>query len=335
MDDLPPLPLRTRLMVGFTSLAVGCAGAEGLARLGDGGALPHLALFHQDAGGSIGLRPQASQDIAGPQDSFSVRTDRAGCRVGRDADPSGWLVVGDSQVLGMGVEGEQTFAALGGHHNCGVPGFGVGDAAARAAALHRADTRGVLIVVNQANDWEEGLVPVDERYDVAGGRLIRTASKGVVGRAFWSSPLPRSHLLYYVAMLGMALSQGSAPPPAWLTAPADQGPQTRALAAEVDRLARALQPTPVVAAFLPVDVAAAEERVPSSPFGRYTGGAARPWAETHLRDQLEDALTVARFVDLLPALQGRPDAFLGDDYHLSPDGHARVAAALAPHLEAP
>ena len=44
---------------------------------------------------------------------------------------------------------------------------------------------------------------------------------------------------------------------------------------------------------------------------------------------------MARFVDLLPALEGRPDAFLGGDYHLSPDGHARVAAALAPHLEAP
>ncbi len=84
----------------------------------------------------------------------------------------------------------------------------------------------------------------------------------------------------------------------------------------------------MVVAFLPVDVAATQARVPLSPFGKYTGATVQPWTESTLRDQLEEHLHVARFIDLLPTLRDQPEAFLDGDYHLSPAGHARVAEAL-------
>jgi hypothetical protein len=332
MSESEPLPLRTRALVGLTSLAVGCVGAEALTRFADGGALPHLALFEQNESGTIALQALAEQTVAGPNGPFSVETDASGCRVGSIPHEQGWLIVGDSQVLGMGVLGDETFSARGGHRNCGVPGHGVADAAVRAHALVGEKTQGVVVVVNQANDWEEGLVPVEERYTVSGGRLLRSAAQGQVGKAFWASPLPRSHLLYSVAMLGLALAHEPGPPPDWMASPEQQATHTASLADTLDALARRLEPLPVVAVYLPVDVAADETRVPSSPFGRYTGGPVQPWAETHLRDQLQDALSVARFVDLLPVLHGHPGAFLEQDYHLSAEGHSRVAAALASHL---
>lgn len=335
MTDPAPLPLRTRVLVGLTSLAVGCGGAEVLTRLVDGGALPHLALFSKTPDGTIVLAPNAHQTLTSPSGVFSVQTDAAGCRSATQSASSGWLVVGDSQVLGMGVEADQTFAALGRHRNCGVPGHGVADAVRRAEHLVDPETRGVLVVINQANDWDEGLESVETRYTVAGGRLLRQEAQGRLGRAFWASPLPESHLLYSVAMLGLALSHEPSPVPSWMAAPARQSTLTRQLAGAVDDLAGRLAPVPVVAAYLPVDVAADPTRVPSSPFGRYTGGPVQPWTETHLRDQLKDAFTVARFVDLLPALQSHADAFLDQDYHLSASGHARVAAVLGPHLDAP
>ncbi len=335
MTDPAPLPLRTRVLVGLTSLAVGCGGAEVLTRLANGGALPHLALFTEGTDGAIALASNARQTVASRSGPFSIQTDAAGCRVASTSATSGWIVVGDSQVLGMGVEADQTFAARGRHHNCGVPGHGVSDAVRRAERLQGPETRGILVVVNQANDWDEGLESIENRYAVVGGRLLRQKAQGSLGRAFWASPLPQSHLLYAVAMLGLAFSHDPSPTPRWMAEPAGQSALTLRFAKAIDGLAQRLTPVPVVAAYLPVDVAADPTRVPSSPFGRYTGGPVQPWAETHLRDQFQDALTVARFVDLLPALHSHPEAFLDQDYHLSTDGHARVAAALEPHLDLP
>jgi hypothetical protein len=114
--------------------------------------------------------------------------------------------------------------------------------------------------------------------------------------------------------------------------PAGQDTGSRALADAILGFSAAHPNLTVVTAFLPVDVAVSAERVPSSPFGRYAGSVSpAPWEDRTLRDQLRSALagSPVRFVDLGDTLAETPEAFLDADYHLSPAGHAAVAARLA------
>lgn len=319
------------------SALLGLAGAELIVRVGSGGALPHLRLFVQD-GTDIGLEPDACADVRhAAGHGFLVCADAAGHRT-PSAEPDAWLVVGDSQVLGMGVDGGDAFPALNGWTNGGVPGHGLADALATAEqhiSAHR--PAGVVVVINQANDWEEALLPAGERYRVAGGLLLRADSASGWGESFWDSPLSRLQLLSYVALLASAPRVAAdAAPPAWMAEPAAQEDTTRALAAAIDGFASDHPKLTVVIAFLPVDVAISADRVPSSPFGRYAGSVTpAPWEEQTLRDQLRDALDAQppgsepiRFVDLGEPLAATPGAFLDADYHLSAAGHAAVAAHL-------
>ncbi len=220
-------------------------------------------------------------------------------------------------------------AFAGEHLNAGVPGHGVADALARAEhLLSDGAPRGVLVVVNQANDWEEALQPAAERYAVVGGWLLQEPAASW----FWGTPLSRSHLLYFTGLLlavegPAALAGASADPPRWLVAPQEMAPTSAAMGAAIVDFAAAHPGLDVRAAFLPVDVAAARSRRGASPFGSRLGGA-RPWEETTLRDQLIAALGGLPTVDLLPILKDRPAAFQDRDYHLSVEGHAQVAAAL-------
>lgn len=339
------VPTRIKLALMALSFVVGGALSEGLIRVIDGGALPHLALFDQADDGRIVLLPDRSMDVRAPGGQiFEVATDALGLRalsVGAEVSSGDdWLVVGDSQVLGMGVGAEQAFAARPGFINAGVPGHGVADAVAQARALAPVlHPEAVVVVVNQANDWEEGTAPAGDRYSVYGGWLLRAEVAHSPWRAFWSSPLSRVHLLTYIAMLAtvgqtadFGASAGDAPP--WLASPAQQGSVSAALAAQIDGLASQLAPLPVIAAFLPVDVAASRDRMELSPFGRLAAACgARPWQEDTLRDQLLSSLKQARAVDLGAALRDRPDAFLDRDYHLSPIGHDLVGDQLAKALE--
>jgi hypothetical protein len=326
-----PAWFKAGMMAG--SAVLGLVGAELIVRLGSGGALPHLRLFVQD-GDTIGLQPDACADVRhAAGHGFEVCADSAGHRT-PTAAPGSWLVVGDSQVLGMGVDADAAFPAVNGWTNGGVPGHGVADALATAESALRSDQpAGVVVVINQANDWEEALLPAGQRYRVAGGLLLRAEAATGPGAAFWDSPMSRLQLLSYVALLaGAPRVAADATPPAWMADPAGQDTGSRALADAILGFSAAHPNLTVVTAFLPVDVAVSAERVPSSPFGRYAGSVSpAPWEDRTLRDQLRSALagSPVRFVDLGDTLAETPEAFLDADYHLSPAGHAAVAARLA------
>lgn len=339
MTEAPPpvvVPTWFKAAVMGGSAVLGLVGAELIVRAGSGGALPHLRLFVQD-GDTIGLEPDACADVRhAAGHGFEVCADAAGHRT-PSAAPGSWLVVGDSQVLGMGVDGDAAFPAVNGWTNGGVPGHGLADALATAEAAMQADRpAGLVLVLNQANDWEEGLLPAGRRYRVAGGLLLRSEAATGAGAAFWDSPLSRLQLLSYVALLASAPRVAAdATPPAWMADPAGQLAQSQALSAAILGFAGKHPELTVVTAFLPVDVAVSAERVPSSPFGRYAEGVSpAPWEDRTVRDQLRSAFadSPVRFVDLGVPLAETPGAFLDADYHLSPAGHAAVAAHLAEAL---
>ena len=340
MAEEAPIPLGLRLGVALVSLALTVGVAELLIRWADGGALPHLRLFHEEAGAITLLAEAAATLRRADGGTFTVATDAHGLRVGASArpGPGAPLVVGDSQVLGMGVSAEEAFPARLGAHNAGVPGHGLTDALARAEALLPAlQPRALVVIINQANDWEDGTTPLTARMAVRGGWLIdRTRAEGPMGRLFWASPLSRSHLLY----LSSLLLRGPAPdagPPAWMADPAGQQPQSEALAAAVHAFAAAHPALPLTLAFLPVDVAAQEARVASSPFGAAARAVSLPpWSDRQLFDQLAAALGPAHpLVDLTPVLRAAPALFQEADYHLSAAGHAAVASALAAPIGGP
>lgn len=339
MTEAPPVEVPTWFKVGVMvgSVVLGLGLAELVVRAGSGGALPHLRLFEQD-GDTVSLQQDRCADVRHAAGHvYAVCTGQRGLR-NEQSHPTA-LVVGDSQVLGMGVPDDAPFAARAGWLNGGVPGHGVADALAHADVLLPGlpPTLPVVVVVNQANDWEEGLTRAGERYRVTGGLLLRTESASGLGSAFWSSPLSHLQLLSYIALLASAprVAPDEAPP-AWMSDPAGQAATSHALADAIDAFADRHPDRTVLAAFLPVDVAVDQERVEASPFGRYAGAVdPPPWADRQLHDQLRENLDRARFIDLSETLAGTPGAFLDADYHLSEAGHAAVAPALQAALAAP
>ncbi len=342
----PSIPLGVRLaFAGISALIAGVA-AEAVVRNADDGGLPTLGIFATD-GDRIVLAPDACARMLRLDGGvYTICTDADGMRKASGAVTSGgWLVVGDSQVLGMGVADDETFAAYASRGpsdgsgsapvrliNAGVPGYGVADARAQANALVPIlHPDGVIFVVNQANDWDEGVERATVRTTVRGGWLLTAENAQGIGAWFWATPLSRSHLLYHGWMQLYSARPGSADPSGGaslgLGSAKAVAPITKALAAEIQAFAASHPTLPTVAVFLPADAATSEARAAMSPFA-HTGS---PWSDTSLRDAFQEALWSVPLLDLRPALAA-PDSFLHQDYHLSPAGHARVAAALAPTL---
>jgi lysophospholipase L1-like esterase len=324
----PPLP---QAALWVTAIALGLAIAECGARLVDGGAAPRLGIFRDDDG-RIEPVPGSATRFRHPTGRVTrVDIDADGCRAG--GANGGWLAVGDSQVLGQGVEDDETFEALASAAgvpiaNGGVPGFGVEDALARAEGLAPATgAKGVLVFVNQLNDWEEAGRPVTERLAVRGGYLVTRANANSFAGQILASPLGRSHVVF-----GLLLASASPPPPAAPAALRD----AKASAKDTDRIARAINSFAAdhpelrtVAALLPADIEAAPSRAERSA-AWFTGFTPGTWTE--LRATLTPRLAGVTIVDLTPALTDQPDAFLDSDTHLSPKGHRLVADALTAAL---
>jgi len=196
-----------RALLGLT---VGLVLAEVAFCVRDGGAFPHLNVYAADASRGVRLRPGATEKVSFSNNPItSVRINDQGYRGGAwpPAGPDEVVVVGDSQVFGLGVEENETFSvvlqgALGGGRvvrNLGVPTYGPDEYnAALDEALARRPAKTVIYVVNLANDLFEANRPNRERHAVWDGWAVRkeTAPASVIefpGRALLYS---RSHAFY-------------------------------------------------------------------------------------------------------------------------------------------
>jgi hypothetical protein len=171
----------------LAGLAVGCAIAEFAFSSRDGGAFPHLNVYVPDAELGVRLRPDATERVAfGPNPPTSVRINAQGFR-GADWPAPGTdeiLVVGDSQVFGLGVEETETMAAqlaalLPGKTvlNGGVPTYGPQEYAKVVAEVFaRRKPKAVVFVVNFANDLFEAARPNKDRHTVWDGWAVHRES---------------------------------------------------------------------------------------------------------------------------------------------------------------
>lgn len=197
-----------RLLQVLAGLAAGVAIAEGAFWLRDDGAFPHLNVYVEDSELGVRLRPGAKQRVRfGGNPTTSVRINVQGFR-GEDWPPDprdSILVVGDSQVFGLGVEENETFSArlatltnrpvL----NAGVPTLGPPEMlqlARELVASHKPRT--VVLTINMVNDLFEIARRNRERHRVWDGWAVRieTAPVSTIWFPFREPIMRKSHLVY-------------------------------------------------------------------------------------------------------------------------------------------
>ena len=165
-------------------LAVGLGLSELVFRTRDHGAFPHLNLYQADAELGVRLRPGESMKLAfGGNPITTVRTNQAGLRGGELGAPGGdeVVVIGDSQIFGLGVEEHETASArlaalLPGARvvNAGVPTYGPPEyEKVLTELLEKRKPKRVVYVVNMANDLFEAERPNRERHSVWDGWAVR------------------------------------------------------------------------------------------------------------------------------------------------------------------
>ena len=168
----------------LAGLAVGAAIAEGAFHYRAHGAFPHLNIYLADAAMGVRLRPHASMKLAfGGNPVTQVRINGDGLRGADLPPPSGdeVVVVGDSQVFGLGVEEGETFSArlealLPGVKvvNAGIPTYGPPEyEKVLAELLEKRKPKRVIYVVNLANDLFEAERPNTQRHAVWDGWAVR------------------------------------------------------------------------------------------------------------------------------------------------------------------
>ncbi|HVV88372.1 MAG TPA: hypothetical protein VHE35_35260, partial [Kofleriaceae bacterium] len=198
-----------RLAMALAGLACGLGVAECMFRIRDHGGFPKLNVYQADPVLGVRLEPGARQRFVYPDNPITtVRINRQGYR-GADfpkPGPDDVLVVGDSQVFGLGVEEGQTFSAvlqgqLGGGRavlNAGVPTYGPDEYVAVARELIAArHPRTVVFTVNLVNDLFEASHPNRDRHVVRDGWAVRKEVAGDLvsfpGRTWLAR---HSHLFY-------------------------------------------------------------------------------------------------------------------------------------------
>lgn len=194
-------------------LSLGLALAELAFRLRDDAAFPHLNIYLADEQQGVRLEPNAEMKLrVGENPLTTVRTNSKGYR-GADwpaPTPGEVLVVGDSQVFGLGVEDGETFSAKLSELlkvpvlNAGVPTWGPGEYTnAVEEVLKERKPAVVLYVLNLSNDLFEADRPNKERHRVWDGWAVRmeTAPKEVTDFPFRKPLMSRSHLVFGVRKL--------------------------------------------------------------------------------------------------------------------------------------
>jgi hypothetical protein len=197
-----------RSLMIIAGLVVGLVVAEVIFYFRDHGAFPHLNLYVADPQFGVRLMPGSSEKIEfGGNPLTHVRINQAGYRGADLPAPSNdeILVVGDSQVFGLGVEEHETFSAVLGtivHRgvmNGGVPTYGPAEyRAVIAEQLIARHPKTVVLTLNLANDLFEVERPNKDRHTVWDGWAVRkeTAPSSTTwfpGRDFLYR---RSHLFF-------------------------------------------------------------------------------------------------------------------------------------------
>ncbi|MGE3459626.1 MAG: hypothetical protein AB7O24_31225 [Kofleriaceae bacterium] len=197
---------RTGMVIG--GLAVGLIVAELVFRARADGAFPHLNIYAADPELGVRLMPGASQRVSfGGNPVTEVRINSAGYRGAELPAPASdeVLVVGDSQVFGLGVEEHQTFSAVMAKAsgkpvvNGGVPTYGPAEyRAVIAEQLTQRHPKTVVLTINLVNDLFEVQRPNKDRHAVWDGWAVRreTAPSSTIwfpGRDF---VYRRSHLFF-------------------------------------------------------------------------------------------------------------------------------------------
>jgi hypothetical protein len=196
---------------------VGLALAEGMFRVRDDGAFPHLNVYVPDAELGVRLRPLSTERVrfSSPKNPVTrVRINSDGFRgeewPAKTADEI--VVVGDSQVFGLGVEENETFekeierALVKKRYvrNLGVPTYGPGEYNAMLEeALAKRPAKVVVWVANMANDLFEAERPNKGRHLAWDGWAVRkenapTASTNFPGRGLLYTD---SHAFYALRRL--------------------------------------------------------------------------------------------------------------------------------------
>ncbi|HEX2689584.1 MAG TPA: hypothetical protein VHN14_23360 [Kofleriaceae bacterium] len=189
-------------------MSLGLVIAELVFRHRDGGAFPHLNIYRPDPVLGVRLEPGATEAISfGGNPITSVRINAAGYRGAEWPGPgkNEVLVVGDSQVFGLGVEEDQTFSARLAellHRpviNAGVPTYGPAEyRAVIAELLEQRHPSTVVLGLNMVNDLFEVSHPNRTRHAVWDGWAVRKESAPDEVTRFWGRDLlyRRSHLFF-------------------------------------------------------------------------------------------------------------------------------------------
>lgn len=222
--------LRALLKV-MLGLGLGLILAEGLFFLRDDGAFPHLNLYAVDPALGVRLEPDTQMQLRVADNPVTtVRINSRGYRAPEWPAPTDGevLVVGDSQVFGLGVEGNETFSAKLSELlqvpvlNGGVPTYGPREYTAVVEEVLRArKVATVIYVLNLSNDLFEVDRPNAQRHTVWDGWAVRTetAPPAVTDFPFRRALMSRSHLVFAARQLlqasGQPVSEGFATEGTW------------------------------------------------------------------------------------------------------------------------
>jgi len=354
-----PIGLALRLVIGLLSVAMGLVMVEAMAAQMRDHAFPFLNIYEADETFGVRLAPDASTATRSRHGRITeVHTNALGFR-GPDWSPAPdaqpvpgrVMLLGDSQVFGYGVDTSDGMAArlqalLGPGSevlNASTPTWGPHE---QVLALDELGPRYrhevVLFFANVANDWFEARRPNIDRTTARDGwaAFVLQGQPEVTSFPGRGWLMGRSHLVFGVREI---FAHSSGPPPQQAVTATrlleDLPHLSRPDGRYRSRLTSALLAARarcralgcrVITVGLPLDV-----QVHPAEWAKYAGER----VDLRPTDVLLDVyLGEARHhgvlaVDLRgPLLAASPGAFLPDDYHLSPRGHAAVAAALARSL---
>ena len=328
--------MRTQIVSAAISAVIALGLAELGARLLAHDAFPYLNVYVTDARYGVRLAPSTTTRTRSRLGRITtITTNSRGFR-GPEPTQGGVFVLGDSQMLGYGVDLEDaTFSRLGASA-IATPTWGPIEFARAvedlAPELH---PRALVFVANLANDWPESNVENVRRNQSEDGWVVARRPFDPLrfpGRDWLMS---RSQLVFAARAVHALGNRPIEPSPAdrlLLDLPMLARPRGDHRSLVTPHLARVIAACDclVIAAVLPLDVevdAEAWKKYASTPHDLAPLDALR---EAFLTDAVELGATP---LDLRTVLG--PGSFLPDDVHLSPTGHAAIASALATALDRP